>query len=203
MTEVFLSQHLNEHGLDVVLYENFITPEMVANLRTLIYEKISFPDYRRTSAIFGDDQVIYPRDYLSTSEDKGRPTRPWSELPGLEAIRDCVAIVAEQEFNVAIIQCYPHGRIGINPHKDREITEGVIAGLSLYPELNKKNKKRVERTLRFTRGERTVDLLLPNGSLYLMHPPTNRLWSHSIVKAPDIQEDRLSITFRYISPSNS
>jgi len=173
---------------------------MVANLRTLIYEKISFPNYRRTSAVFGDDQVIYPRDYLSTSEDKGRPTRPWNELPGLEAIRDCVAMIAEQEFNVVIIQCYPHGRIGINPHKDREITEGVIAGLSLYPELN---KKRAERTLRFTRGERTVDLVLPNGSLYLMCPPTNRLWSHSIVKDPDIQRDRLSLTFRYIAPSNS
>jgi hypothetical protein len=44
---------------------------------------------------------------------------------------------------------------------------------------------------------------LVSGSLYILKPPTNDHWAHSIEKEPEVKEPRISLTYRYteVSPS--
>ena len=101
----------------------------------------------------------------------------------------------DEEFDYAVIQSYlPNGKDGIAPHTDSEQEESTpIVGLSLYP------NPQHSRPLTMTSGEHfredrvSYDLDLPNGSIYVLAPPTNEWWKHGIKKRV---QPRVSITYR-------
>lgn len=61
---------------------------------------------------------------------------------------------------------YPSGKVGIKPHRDREIGED-IAGISLG----------VTRSLCISNRTNSKTFLIPNGSLYLIKQPTNKYFN--------------------------
>jgi alkylated DNA repair dioxygenase AlkB len=113
--------------------------------------------------------------------------QPWSNLPSLEVIAEDLRDRLGEPFNVCIVQLYMNGGIGINPHRDREVPSGTtIAGVSLGQ----------TRTMTFERRGTKIPVPLMSGALYLIRPPTNDVWTHSVDKDPSITEIRIGITFR-------
>jgi alkylated DNA repair dioxygenase AlkB len=147
-------------------------------------------DKKRVNSIYGDDGVVYTVtfggyngkvEYVSK-----RVAKPWTEL--LKVLRDLVSTRTGEYYNVCVVQRYPNGEVGIKPHKDNEMGGNSIACLSFG----------AERTLVLTRYNESRSYRLPSGSLYVLEPPTNVYWLHSIVE-DDTTTPRISLTFRYVS----
>ena len=87
---------------------------------------------------------------------------------------------------------YPSGNVGIGRHRDREMGGRTIACLSFG----------ADRTLTLTPfkylHEKERRYALPSGSLYVLLPPTNVHWMHSIEK-DNTTIARISLTFRYVN----
>lgn len=171
-------------NLSFALYENFIDSdiEWIEHLK----ENIDFLTYRRNSHMYGDTEDDSKSSEYKVGYGGTKEIKPWKDIRGLTTLKRKVEKIVGHEITVCAIQCYPNGKIGIKPHKDREITSGTIAGISFGD----------TRTLRLSRGNVNYDFELPHGSLYLMREPTNKYWSHSILPKVDGGE-RLSMTFRY------
>lgn len=55
-------------------------------------------------------------------------------------------------------------------------------------------------TISFTKGTLSpINISLSPSSLYVMNPPTNQNWLHSIIKDNKIGNSRISLTFRNYS----
>lgn len=147
-------------------------------------------DNRRQKFLFGDDNLIYSVKYRGKQTDY--QVLPWTQT--LLDLKDIVQTITRTEgtslvqhtYTVCSIQRYPHGGVGINPHRDKEMKLGTsILGLSLG----------AERNLVLTRGDKSLILPLPSGSVYILYPPTNNYWLHSIPKDGSTSA-RISLTFR-------
>ena len=171
--------------LDVDLYPYLLTAELATGWYDYLESMLPHVN-RRSSVLFGDDGLIYRVSYQDLDSEK--EVLPWNYLKALPELKSLIEKLTEQTYTVCAIQRYPHGRIGINPHKDREMGFGTrIAGLSLG----------ATRTLSFSRDHHhPINISLPSGSLYVMNPPTNQIWMHSIIKEPTVTEPRFSLTFR-------
>lgn len=185
--------------LDVDVYPDFIAPE-ANDLFDYIEEKVTWnkkiTPTSRVHQNYGDLGLKYVLKFggwggkpLKTIE---RPVLPWDELPALDAIKEMLYETTGATYNYCVIQRYPNGRVGINPHKDKEMIPGsLIAGISLGatrtltlipPKYNKVDQE-------------PITIQLPPGSLYLLKDPTNRHWQHSIDK-DHTTTPRISLTFR-------
>lgn len=143
----------------------------------------------RSSLLFGDDikYTITYRGHSSVSEPN-----PWPDflLPIKNKMQMFIYDTYQDEIdlNVCAIQKYPSGRVGINPHRDKEMTSGtMICGLSLGQ----------TRVLEFSKWQSPpfISIPLESHSLYLMMPPTNEYFAHSIKKDAS-KNARISLTFR-------
>lgn len=185
--------------LDVDVYPDFIAPE-AQDLFDYIEEKVSWTKQitptSRVNQNYGDPGLKY---VLKFGGYGGKPVKtieravlPWDDLPPLDAIKEMLLETTGSTYNYCVIQRYPSGRVGINPHKDKEMLPGsLIAGISLGatrtltlipPKYNKVDCEPI-----------SIELL--PGSLYLLKDPTNRHWQHAIDK-DDTKEPRISLTFR-------
>ena len=101
----------------------------------------------------------------------------------------------DEEFDYAVIQSYlPNGKDGIAPHTDSEQDESTpIVGLSLYPNPQHSRPLTMTSGEHFRKDRVSYDLDLPNGSIYMLAPPTNDWWKHGIKKRV---QPRVSITYR-------
>ena len=143
---------------------------------------------RRSNQIYGDDGLVYEVKFGSYGGKPGATTRrkaqPWTPL--LAQIRDDISALTGAKYTICVVQRYPNGSVGINPHRDKEMVAGTtIAGLSFGS----------TRTLVMARGEKALRLELGPGSMYVLNPPTNDYWSHAIEKSAETQP-RISLTFR-------
>lgn len=110
----------------------------------------------------------------------------WDDLPIIKNLATTLTSITKQTYHVCTIQFYNNGEVGINPHRDKEMKHGtIITSVSLG----------TERVMRFEKGGKRVDVVLNNGSLCLICPPTNDGWVHSIPK-DDSKTPRISIVFR-------
>lgn len=144
---------------------------------------------KRVNQTYGDDGVSY--ELIFKEKTIRRHAKPW--LPILKYIRDKLTDITGSRYNYCVVQRYPNGRVGISPHKDREMEPNCdIVGISLGS----------TRTLTLTppyynRINKTpVTVILNPGSMYILKPPTNRHWMHSIEKDVSINSPRISITYR-------
>lgn len=147
---------------------------------------------KRVNANYGDPGVSYQLKIRDAIID--RKVLPWKELPILELVRDRLINLSKSKYNYCVVQRYPSGNVGIKAHRDKEMKSGTdIAGVSLGS----------KRTLILYppnyNGVNTmaVKLELPPGSLYILKPPTNDHWTHSIEKDGTVTAPRISLTFRY------
>lgn len=182
--------------LELSFYPHLLSPELAAGWFDYL-EGFLAQEPRRTTVLLGDPGIIYTIRYRD--EERHRMVIPWDQIPALFELKTLIEEVTHQRYTVCVIQRYPNGSIGIGPHRDKEMVSGTrIVGLSLG----------ATRTLEFTRPDlnpgvvsiptelESLQLPLPPGSLYVMHPPTNQKWRHSILRASKMIGPRISLTFR-------
>lgn len=111
----------------------------------------------------------------------------------LRAIKDKVCLISGKKFNFVLINRYKDGNDYIGAHSDDEKELGnnpCIVGVSFG----------AEREFVFSSkyDNNKHKLMLHNGSLVIMHHPTNKYYKHSIPKNKYIKTPRISLTFRYM-----
>jgi len=180
--------------LNVEVYPNFISPEFEKELFTLLDNNVKWSSKitsgRRVNQNYGDTGVSYK--FSINSKIIERIVHPWEQMPILQQIRDYLSSLTQTNYNYCVVQRYPNGNVGINPHRDKEMVSGTdIAGISL-------GTSRI-LTLTPPRSNRIdtipIHIDLPPGSLYILKPPTNDHWLHSIEK-DNSTTPRISLTYR-------
>jgi alkylated DNA repair dioxygenase AlkB len=183
--------HLKDSGLNVEVHPNFMSEEDSAKLFNYVMDTVEFPyptynkngekSKKRNGCIFGvipEYKVGYSDEYVKTVSKWPKP---------IEELVKYISSIVGMEIHMCLIQVYNDGRSKIAPHRDREIPEGTkIIGLSLG----------ATRKIVFGRFKKEHSVELKDGSLYIMNPPTNDMWSHSIPEDLSITEPRMSFTFR-------
>ena len=149
---------------------------------------------RRTSITFGDDGLIYTIRVRDVAIH--RYAAPWSALKGLTELKERVEKYTKLKFNFCAILRYVDGTINIRKHRDKEMTLGTsICGISIGD----------SRTFQLTPPDyiniEPLTIELANGSMYIMHPPTNSYWMHEILSEEN-KGMRYSFTFRNVPSEN-
>lgn len=191
-----------DNGLCIQFFPNFLSAEESKDL----YDTITSPSSgiftesrlhinKRINTTFGDENISYNVRFKNGTVT--RVARPWDECPVLLTYRDRLEKFTGKSYNYVVVQYYPSGKTGISPHRDKEMApETDIAGISVGD----------DRTLLMTppsyiRGSTSLEIPLTDRSLYILKPPTDDHWSHSIPPVP-LHENlgsRVSLTYRYVA----
>jgi alkylated DNA repair dioxygenase AlkB len=197
---------LRAEKLSVDLYTDAVTQQQESELywQSVNYLSNIYGEQlnsRRRNFTIGDPGLVYSVTFGGYQDKPARTVDreaiPWETIPAIVGVRDWFAQQLNKQLTCCIVQYYPSGKFGIQPHRDREISQRssaaagtVIAGLSLG----------ATRTLQLTPprfiNSPSYTLELTSRSLYVLHPPTNDYWMHSITTDPAISHPRLSLTFR-------
>ena len=179
----------SDFNFNVGIYEEMLTPEIQLNLckDLLPYFK---DKTKRTNILFGNEGLVYTTNYRGKTNN--RKVLAWTEVPLLNDLRSYIQSLmlkdekCSDELTVCVVQLYPNGKAMIKPHRDKEMVKGTrILGVSIG----------ATREITFSYFERSHEISLRTGSMYVMRPPTNDKWLHSIPES-DTKEPRLSLTFR-------
>lgn len=184
-TELNIEKYRQEY-LDLDFIGNFLSNEESEKLYNILLEKVKWKKTRtgRHNCTYGEDGLEYVISWYGKTTV--RKAIDWKHLEELLPIKNKLEQITNQKYNICVIQFYPNGNVGINPHRDREMKYGTtICGLSLGE----------TRTLSMLRKEKKLSLNLNPGSLYIFNPPTNNYWAHSIEK-DNTKNPRISLTFR-------
>jgi alkylated DNA repair dioxygenase AlkB len=140
----------------------------------------------RLVAWYGDPIAVY--GYSGT---RHAPV-PWTNE--LELVRQRVADITGLPFNGVLLNLYRDGQDGMGWHSDNEPELGrepSVASVSFGAPRRFRLKHRRRRT-------ETMDLLLDDGSLLLMHGETQHNWLHSVPKTSRPTGERVNLSFRLI-----
>ncbi|KMQ84867.1 alpha-ketoglutarate-dependent dioxygenase alkb-like protein, partial [Lasius niger] len=140
----------------------------------------------RKTCSFADPHVTY------TYSGHVEQTQPWTEL--LLKLKESVERATGHSYNYCLLNYYESGKAKIGCHKDNESSldpATPIPTLSFGACRNMVFSKK---------GEKSVTMPLETGSLLVMH---DQQWYHAIPPQPDVQDGRISLTFRKISTVQS
>ena len=140
---------------------------------------------RRKVAWVGDEGCSYT--YSGTQKFP----QPWTSE--LLLIKRKIEEISGAKFNSCLLNFYANGGEGMGWHSDDEKeldSETPIASLSLGGIRKFAFRHRKEKIMR--------SLFLENGSLLLMHSPTQQWWQHSLKKTTTDVAPRINLTFRKI-----
>lgn len=109
-----------------------------------------------------------------------------------------VEIYSNKKFNFVLINRYEDGNQYIGHHRDDEKELGndpTIVGVSFgaVRDVTFKTYKFIPNKM-----AESINLELGHGSIFVMKPPTNEFWTHSIPKRAGVKKVRISLTFRYL-----
>lgn len=172
---------ISESKLDLDLFENYINEETSELLKRHIIENtgLQIKQNMRSSLVFGEIKSYYLPYYGIEKK-----VLPWD--PIIKDISDNLESLTGQKYHVCVIQYYPNGNVGINPHRDKEMSPNtIITSLSLGS----------TRNMQFSHQNKEINVELKQGSILLINPPTNNVWKHSISKDSSA-EPRISLIFR-------
>ena len=143
----------------------------------------------RKQSAYGDEGLTYK--YSGTTV----PALPWT--PTLSMLRDLIQIKTGIKYNFVLVNRYKDGEDKMGDHKDdeKELEEKVpIASLTLG----------AERDFIFKHQDRkknhieNIKIVLKDGMLLLMNPPTNKFWYHGLPPRKCCHHPRINLTFRMI-----
>jgi alkylated DNA repair dioxygenase AlkB len=123
----------------------------------------------------------------------GVKKEPQSWTPELLHIKNKLEAIAQWKFNSCLLNLYHDGSEGMGWHSDDEpelVQTAPIASLSLGAVRKFSFKHKTDKT--------NTSLMLENGSVLLMHAPTQTFWNHSLVKTTRPVGPRINLTFRAI-----
>jgi hypothetical protein len=138
------------------------------------------PVYRYPGNYRGDEWTTYQWSPLSFKVKK--------------AVEKNLAPLVEQQMNHCVCNYYRDGSDFIGHHSDKDLDldrEGVIVSVSLGDE-------RILELKRRSQPQDTFRVLLPHGSMLVLGPFTNKLFTHSILTKEDASMPRASLTFRRV-----
>jgi len=140
---------------------------------------------RRKVAWVGDPNCTYTYS--------GVLKHPQAWTAELLSIKTTLEKITGSEFNSCLLNLYHDGNDGMGLHSDDEKeldAEAPIASLSLGA--------RRKFAFRHRKDKTTIPLFLENGSVLIMHAPTQAYWQHSLLKTKIVTDPRLNLTFRKI-----
>jgi len=118
---------------------------------------------------------------------------PQTWTPELLRIKHTAEALAHHKFNSCLLNLYHDGAQGMGWHSDDEIEleqHAPIASVSFGGERKFSFKHKFEKL--------GASVVLENGSVLLMHAPTQNFWQHSLTKTKRIVLPRINLTFRAI-----
>lgn len=142
---------------------------------------------RRSNITFGDKGLVYKVEFSENTIY--RKAISWDKLYILQKIKKIVEEYTREKYNFCAIMRYPNGDSVIKKHRDKEMSKGIIAGVSIG------SKRRIVFTPLYNVNDNPISITLKHGSLYTMSPPTNDYWCHEIPKGLT-KRVRYSLTFR-------
>lgn len=116
-------------------------------------------------------------------------TQPWSNT--VERLKDAAATICDHPMNHCVGNLYRSEKDSIGAHKDKmlDIVEGsCIVSISLG----------MERPIVLERDGIKQVIQLRHGSLFVIGPETNRLWTHAIPPQKHRCSPRVSLTIRHM-----
>ena len=117
---------------------------------------------------------------------------------GCKVVRDLIASTTGYKFNSLLLNYYRNGGDSIGKHSDGEPPLGknpVVASLSLgVPRKFKLIHQTKKEGSQYLRHEMT----LTHGALVIMAGTLQHTWYHELPKQPDVDGERISLTFRKI-----
>jgi alkylated DNA repair dioxygenase AlkB len=140
---------------------------------------------RRLTAWYGDQPYAYTYSKIS------RSALPWS--PQLSKIKTKAEELSSTSFNSCLLNFYHDGEDYMGWHSDDEPEldpHSPIASVSFGAER--------KFSFKHKQTKEVVDLMLPDRSLLLMEPPTQRFWYHTLRKSKKVKSARINLTFRNI-----
>ena len=144
---------------------------------------------RRKVAWTGDPKCSY------TYSGVKKFPQPWTEE--LLSIKAHLEKISHSEFNSCLLNFYHDGDDGMGWHSDdeRELDQhSPIASLSLGAMRKFSFKHKEDKS--------SVSLHLENGSVLIMHSPTQQFWKHALLKTKTVNTPRMNLTFRKILSQN-
>lgn len=118
---------------------------------------------------------------------------PQAWTPELLRIKHTAEALAHHTFNSCLLNLYHDGAQGMGWHSDDEIEleqNAPIASVSFGGERKFSFKHKFEKL--------GASVVLENGSVLLMHAPTQHFWQHSLTKTKRSVLPRINLTFRAI-----
>ena len=138
---------------------------------------------KRKTAWYGDQPFSY------TYSGFQRTALPWTKI--LLDLKNRVESISGDRYNSCLLNLYHDGTEGMSWHSDDEPeldADATIASLSFGAE---------RRFLfRHKRSKESKGLLLENGSMLIMRPPTQTYWQHRLPPTTKITSPRVNLTFR-------
>lgn len=138
-------------------------------------------------------KVIWMGDPGCSYSYSGIRKQPQAWTPEIRLIKAKIEEIAQWKFNSCLLNLYHDGNEGMGWHSDNEPElnpMAPIASLSLGGVRKFAFKHKIEKTV--------SSLFLENGSLLMMHAPTQEYWQHSLLKTSRPVEARINLTFRDI-----
>jgi alkylated DNA repair dioxygenase AlkB len=186
------------HTGDLVLLNNFYTPQMCNDYLYSLLESVSWSDdyyeaygrrvnIPRLQAWYADSGIHY--SYSNNLLDR----LDW--IPPLSEIKQHVEQETQQNFNSVLLTYYRDGNDSLSWHADDEAELGPLPYiLSLSLGASRDMHFRHKRYI--TNGKITLN----KGDLLLMRPRFQLDWEHSVPAQPEVQEPRINLTFRNVIP---
>ncbi|ACC74167.1 alpha-ketoglutarate-dependent dioxygenase AlkB [Paraburkholderia phymatum] len=183
---------------DVAWFPDWLSADAAAQLLARIIAEVS---WQQDSMFTPAGKVPLPRLTAWQGEPdavyvySGIRNVPSAWTPAVAELRAAVQAASHAPFNSVLLNRYRSGADSMGWHADREPELGrepVIASVSLGSTRRfdlQHNKTRVVQSYR-----------LKGGSLLVMRGRTQAEWRHRVPKEPDVQSERVNLTFRFVMP---
>lgn len=181
-------------------YPEFISHHSSTKLMTQLVESLPWEEdrllmfgkvvtTRRKVVWIGDPKCDYTYSGIK------RQSQKWTAE--LLLVKGQLEDLTKSKFNSCLLNLYHDGLDGMGWHSDDEKeldAKSPIASLSLGATRKFAFRHKKDKT--------THSLLLENGSALIMHSPTQEHWHHALLKTKKIDEPRINLTFRNITPND-
>lgn len=192
----------NEEHFNVTYYAKFFCHEEAEQYFQQLQTNIEYYPKEMTRVIICGRAINIPRDQVAFSDSgleyrfsgTAIPGKPW--IKPISDIKRKIEEKIGEQFNFCLVNRYKDGTHSIGQHSDDEtqlFSDAPIIAVS-FGEERKMVFESKQNHARRDKPSKTIPL--QNGSVLVMHPPTNRFWTHGIPKDKFITRPRISLTFR-------
>lgn len=182
-------------------YPEFYTQDESITLMDLLIHKVIWQqnkikmfgkiyDEPRLTSWFSDDGLIYTYSGIQLS--------PNAWIAPLKDIKERIESLSGMDFNSALLNYYRDGSDSMGWHQDneRELGQNPAIASVTFGATRMFQLKHLQ-----DKSQPIKSIPLTNGSLMIMHGPTQHYWKHQIPKTKKLIGPRLNITLRKIISS--